>query len=285
MKIVIGNLLLISIIKMDRMLLRNRNLRKSFHVILFCLFISVLFPIWLEAQLNVRIDSVTTINYPQVKILFSVTKNGFLVSNLSLSDLELLEDGQSRNILTLNCDTASGGSDVSVLLILDHSGSMAGEPLTDVKDAATSFIDQLGANDEVGVTIFDSKIQLLIGFTTDKPAVKQAIQSIMLGDYTNLWEACMDGLNTISPRTKRKAIVLLSDGFNNINSGYTVNDAIQLAKQLGIPFYSIGLGNEVDSLGLSALATQTGGKYFYSPTSKDLEEIYREIAKIINNLS
>lgn len=250
----------------------------------FCCLLLVYFGLTnsITAQLRVHIDSVITTNYPEVRVVFSVLKNGQVVSSLSPGDIQLFEDLIQRMPFTISCDTVSIGSDVSVLMILDHSGSMIGEPIQDAKDAATVFVNLLKNNDEVAVMEFDSRVQLLLPFTTDKISVVKAIQSIMVGDYTNLWKACVDGLNTISPRTKRKAIVLLTDGFNNINSGNTVDEAINLAKQLGIPFFVIGLGTEIDSIGLTRLASETGGSYFFSPTSKELEQIYVEIARIIN---
>lgn len=236
-----------------------------------------------EAQLRIYVDSVDASNFPEVRVFFSVSYAGQRVTNLSPADFTLLEDGVVRIPSFVSCDTLSQASDVSVMLIIDRSGSMIGEPLEDAKDAATVFVNLLRPADEASLIAFDTRVQQLIPFTTDKTAVAAAINTIMLGDYTNLWLACMNGVAATATRSNRKAIVLLSDGFNTIPSGFDVDAVINASRQSGIPFFVIGLGTEVDSTALRKLATETNGRYFYSPTSKDLEEIYREIARIINN--
>lgn len=229
------------------------------------------------------IDSVVTTNYPEIRIVFSVLKSGSIISNLNLSDIDVEEDGSGRSPILIDCSDTTSSSDVSVLLLIDRSGSMIGNPISDAKQAAISFINQLRAVDEAAVMTFETDVQLLQGFTTDKTPLIQAIQSIRVGDKTNLWGACIRAIDETALRSKRKAIVLLTDGYNSPEFFvYTVDSVAARAKQLGIPFYTIGLSAAVDSIGLQSLANETGGSYFSTYSSIDLEEIYNEIARIIS---
>ncbi len=235
-----------------------------------------------SAQLRAEIDTILTDAYPEIKVIFSASRDGQFIRGFSPSDLAVFEDGANRPCEFLYCDSTQEGSAVSVLLILDRSGSMAGQPLADAIDAAVDFVGLMRAGDEIGVIAFDTWIQTISPFTQDKSAVTAAIRGIRLGDLTNLWGACMSGLSFIENRPYRKAVVLLTDGFDNPQvPQYSVDDVIAGAKARSIPFYCIGLGEAVDSLNLQSLAAQTGGKYFSSPTSADLAAIYDEIARII----
>src|ERR1700757_4916212 len=62
-------------------------------------------------------------------------------------------------------------------LVLDHSGSMKGAKLKNVKEAVKMVIDRLEPTDYVSVVIFDDTSQVIIPSmpANDKPGMKAAI--------------------------------------------------------------------------------------------------------------
>ena len=100
-------------------------------------------------------------------------------------------------------------------------------------------------------------------------------------------------------KAKSKVIILLTDGVNN--SGFVdPNTAAEIAKEMGIKVYTIGLGTngmalfpvarrddgsfmyqslpvEIDEVLLRQIAKVTGGKYFRATSNSKLKAIYDEI--------
>ena len=88
-----------------------------------------------------------------------------------------------------------------VMLLIDRSGSMSSisnnppEPLSTAKNAAMSFIDQLGPKDKVGVVSFatNAKDPIDLNLTSDLALAKQPVGSITIEpsstQYTNTYDA------------------------------------------------------------------------------------------------
>jgi Ca-activated chloride channel homolog len=79
---------------------------------------------------------------------------------------------------------------LNISLVLDRSGSMAGEKLEFVKQAAVHVIDLLDEKDRASVVIYDDRIETIVppGNATDKfkKQAKASIQTIESGSSTNL---------------------------------------------------------------------------------------------------
>ena len=79
---------------------------------------------------------------------------------------------------------------------------------------------------------------------------------------------------------QRRAVVLLTDGedFGNASGAATRDDALKAAATLGVPFFVVGLGTEVDAGFLESLAQTTGGAYYPASRPDELAGLYRAIS-------
>jgi hypothetical protein len=164
---------------------------------------------------------------------------------------------------------------VEMDLVIDISGSMAGDPLANVKMAAHNFVDiididrQTGTNyPSLGITTFDhvvnanymnlSEITPLYNLTP----VHALIDGLTDGGYTAMYDAAVascNKLNNYSTTTNEigfKLAFLLSDGQDN-RSGNTPGSVTVLFQNSNIPLHTLGYGyiNPV----LNTLAEDTGG--------------------------
>lgn len=78
-------------------------------------------------------------------------------------------------------------------------------------------------------------------------------------------------------------IVLLSDGYHN--DGEHPDNVIPEIQAAGIRVYTVGLGSDVDEVLMTDIASQTGGEYYYSPTSQELQDLYNKIAGVVTGQS
>ena len=105
------------------------------------------------------------------------------------------------------------------ILLLDHSKSMKGSPLTEVKKAAKKFAKKVleadGTN-YVAVVSFSSNAKTECGFTKKYSTVSKAIDGIKSDDHTNMYAAFDEAMALMksTPKGKNiiKNVVLCSDG-------------------------------------------------------------------------
>jgi len=221
------------------------------------------------------------IEFPTIKNKVSVLDlDGNSVNGLGSADFVIWED----NVRQLPLDvTESGGEDiVSVALVLDNSGSMAGQPLEDSHQAANVFIDQLKPEDSAAIIKFGTTVSLVQRFTSDKEALHSAVDAPFdgFGD-TAFYSAVYRALHESIIRSGSRAVVALTDGVDNASS-HGLHQITEYARRVGIPVFVIGLGSVAQDA-LISLAEGAGGRYYYAPESSRLQAIYDEISRIAGN--
>ena len=180
-----------------------------------------------------------------------------------------------------------------IVLLMDRSGSMKGQKLADAKTAAKTFVDLQGSNNRAELISFAGSAIIELQFTSmtadGKTTVKNAIDKLTSVDKTNIYEAIQKASNELETKGRDKVLlveILLTDGRPTTGNTKT-DDIIDLAvsaNATGIRIYTIGLGKDVDANLLSSIANATGGKYYFAPTSADLQAIYTEISQEISKI-
>lgn len=175
---------------------------------------------------------------------------------------------------------------VDNMLLIDNSGSMAGQPLKDAQAAASTLVDNmnLGA-DQVGVAHFETTAGLDQQLTTDGTAAKNAINALTTGGLTNM----AAGINVAQaeltgPRHKAgnlPVITMLSDG--NPTAGGDATAAANAAKAAGTRIITIGLGLGIDEALLRNIASSPSD-YYYAPDSSELQGIFQKISTRLGSI-
>src|SRR6185295_10189907 len=98
---------------------------------------------------------------------------GFGRGNLTaaLSSDKVLEHQASEVYVSvdLSANALAGNGDrpgVDLAIVIDHSGSMAGEKIASAKRAARGIIGRLAASDRVALVQYDSTAEVLVPLTT-----------------------------------------------------------------------------------------------------------------------
>jgi Ca-activated chloride channel family protein len=195
----------------------------------------------------------------------------------------------------------------TVVLAIDTSLSMeatdvAPSRIDAAKAAATSFLDDVPAEVNVGLVSFSGTSSLEVAPTTDRKVVADAIAGLRLGEGTAIGSAIdtsLDALGTVPPAPDGSAvpaaIVVMSDGTTTM--GVANDDAATRAKQEGVPVSTIAFGTDkgtvtigdtgevvrvpVDAEALAAIADQTGGQAYEAATQGQLTDVYASIGSSI----
>lgn len=154
-----------------------------------------------------------------------------------------------------------------IVFVLDHSGSMQGEKLDQVKAAFKSIVLDLQGNDNFGILTFSTTVtpvfDKLVPATGDnkKEAITQ-IQDIKSDQSTNIDQALLDALAMLGSSSDRvPIIVFLTDGLPTEG----VTDTTKIRQDVldhnlnGVRIYSLGFGDDVDFEFLRALAIENKG--------------------------
>jgi VWFA-related protein len=226
---------------------------------------------------QVTINSVDDTNFPTLRLFATVTDaNGFPITGLKSADFQASLNGSPAQIISV-ANITDDALPISVVLVIDSSESMLGQPLADTKIAALAFLEKLRPGDEVAVLEFDSDITVAQGYTTDLEAVRSAIESIEADGRTALWDASVAAVDlAVQSSTGRRFVIFLSDG--NEFGGLSSNGpeaGIEAADDNSVPFYTIGLGYGLDPAYITELATRSGGQVYIYPDSRELEQLYR----------
>jgi len=179
------------------------------------------------------------------------------------------------------CAAPADVEPIYAALVIDHSGSMAGTPLAEARNAASDFADLMNLTEEgdaVTVVMFDDVADLLIGFSYDRGQAVRAIQGIAEGGNTNIAAGLALAAQQFAahppPADARQVIILLSDGEQTV-PGDPIAAADQ-AKAQGIRVVTIALGN-ADRVTLARMASSEAD-YYETADPATLMEIYGEIA-------
>lgn len=210
------------------------------------------------------------------------------VTDLSTEDFSVYEDGVKQDLTVFNKSRLP----IALVLLLDTSSSME-EKLATAQQAAIGFTEQLRPQDTAEVVDFDSRVEVLQSFTSDRAALEKAIKQTAAGGSTSLFNAVYIALKALqkikatqAEDIRRQAIVLLSDG-EDTSSLVTFEELEELAKRSETAIFSIGLqGREVlasrgfreANFALRQLANDTGGRAFFISDIKDLSGVYGQIA-------
>jgi VWFA-related protein len=223
--------------------------------------------------------------FPKIISLVTVTNDaGLIVGKLDENNFIVYEDSV-RELPILVEELTSGVAGINVVLTIDRSGSMRGQPITDAKNAASSFVGLMQKDDQSAIVSFSYQPRTDHLFTSDVDSLKTAIARIQANGGTAIFDAVIHSVYLMNHGLKNRAIILLTDGADR-DSQASYADALTTAQSYEVRVFTIGLGlvqGSPEENILKDLASKTGGLYFYSPTSQDLEEIYLAISKILHH--
>lgn len=181
---------------------------------------------------------------------------------------------------------------LNISLVLDRSGSMAGEKLEFVKQAAAHVIDLLDKEDRASVVIYDDRIETIVppDNLTDKfkKQAKASIQTIESGSSTYLSGGWLRGCELVAEGTGSSTInrvLLLTDGLANVG----VTNPLELVTQSrelfsrGVSTSCFGAGLDYDEHLLEAMANSGGGNFYFLETMNAIPMVFeREFKELVD---
>jgi hypothetical protein len=177
------------------------------------------------------------------------------------------------------------------VLVIDRSGSMQGNKLTEARFGADWWADHAVAGDILGVVSFSDAATTDFALTTivddtERNAAQAAIGGLAAGGQTSIGGGLREGLDDIlaaGPRAATQVVVLLTDGLHN--SGESPAAVLPDLVANGVRVYTIGIGASIDTTLLQTIATTTGGTFYrIDPTLSAANQEFR-IRTVLQEIS
>ena len=162
-----------------------------------------------------------------------------------------------------------------IVLVIDCSGSMNGQPLADAKRGANSFLAQIKSNDRVALISFDDSVEFVQDEINNPNVLSTAVNDLRSGGATALYDGIARAALSLVNKKGNRVIVYLTDGNDN-KSRYRLTELEKMTVSEGIFVYGIGLG-QVDIEKLQQLSQKTSGTIRYTQISSNLENLYLEV--------
>lgn len=211
---------------------------------------------------------------------------GLLTVTTVVTDLEAvrpgrftaLVDGVPRVALvrsTLESDP------LSIVIAIDTSGSMDGEPIASARAAALELIEQLTNRDRVAVITFASQPKVRSTFTTDRAATREVLRSLVAGGDTALYDAVTAGARLIDAEgASSSVLILLSDGQNyGAGSPVSRSQSVSAIEDQGVTVYSFALGDSADVSYLGEISATSGGRLWEVANPGTLAALFSDLGR------
>lgn len=160
-------------------------------------------------------------------------------------------------------------SPMAVSLVIDTSGSMAGDKIQNARMAASSLIESLADGDVVSIYGFSNEVTEIASPTVLSPLSRtelmRRVSLIVAGGGTNLYAGMQVGVARIAqaPATHSvRRIFLISDGRANIGPSDvgTLGDLAARGTEWGTQVTAIGVGYDYDPQTLNAMVVRSAGR-------------------------
>lgn len=240
-----------------------------------------------------------------VRVDTSIVKIDATVYDVSLSslrkeDFRVYEDGQLQEISTF----AAPDAPFDIVLLLDLSGSTEGM-IGLIKKTTRRFIEMKRDGDRVAIVTFSGTQTVVSDLERDKKVLLERVSEIRDTGSSSVWDAekfAIDLLNREPDNSRRKAIVVMTDGADNAllyargwGSKTLFADLVEKVRNSSVAFFPIYLDTEgkggaservyADARRtLELLADESGGNYYTAKDLGKLESVYSRVMQDVGRV-
>jgi Ca-activated chloride channel family protein len=176
----------------------------------------------------------------------------------------------------------------TIVLILDHSGSMKGTPIDSAKAGAIEFIKNMKPRDQIMVTIFNNEVTPLSNLCYIRDCGEQTmskLEGVFAEGGTALHDVIAEAFNIVKGLKKkdpnrRYSILVLTDGKDtaSILNQNDFLDTLPKGEDFDVPkIFTIAYGSEANKNLLAQISNRTNARLFTS-SPEEIAKTYKELS-------
>lgn len=170
---------------------------------------------------------------------------------------------------------------LNLSLVLDRSGSMAGQPLRQAIIAATRVVETLTPQDTLSIVIYDDAVETLLPPTlvTNPASIVALLRGVQAGGLTNLSGGWLRGCELVAARHTPQVVsrvLLLTDGQANVGVQNPAMLARAATEQVarGVTTTTLGFGEHFNEDLLIQMAQAGRGNYYFIQSPDDAASVF-----------
>ena len=169
-------------------------------------------------------------------------------------------------------------------LVIDRSGSMAGDKLRTAAECAAYLARRLSPTDELAIVTYDDQVRLELPLSPvgeHAAAMESALRGLTPGGMTNLsggWLKGVEQLRAVPGGNGPKKVLLLSDGLANrgVTDVATLVPMAHAAGDDGVGTTTIGFGDGFDEDLMTGMADAGAGNAYFAATPEEAPAIFAQ---------
>ncbi len=176
-----------------------------------------------------------------------------------------------------------------ITLVLDRSGSMAGEKIRQAKAALLQVLESLEEGERFNIVVYSDSVGMFEAAPVLKDAAsmlraREYIAGIEAGGSTNLHDAVLEALRQPPQSQCLPIVLLLSDGLptSGVTSESAIRDAAEKANLHRRRIFTFGVGHDVNAPLLDRIAESSRGCMTVVQPSENVE---RKVSTLFQKLS
>ncbi len=220
----------------------------------------------------------------------TLTRDKLVTVSTEVVQDKVLKGGDGRVVVSLNLNAArlpAADSDplqaADLVIVLDRSGSMEGQKLSDARQAVIGLLDQLGPDDRLALVTYSNGVQtqsaLVPMNAVNRRRLTSALERVHAGGGTNLGGGLKRGMDVLMHTPgdlRQRKVVLISDGL--ANQGVTDADALarmaSAAVENRFSISTVGVGLEFNEMLMTAIADQGAGHYTFLEDPRVFAQVF-----------
>ena len=220
------------------------------------------------------------VSMPQMEALSTYVRDlggGFILAG---GDNVYGKDGYSQTpveeLLPVTFDVRRPLQSVSMLVILDRSGSMAGDKIRYAREATKAPVAMLKDTDHFGVITFNFNATWAVRMQAvqNRPAILSTIDEIGVGGETNLFPAMKEAFLELEKASDEiKHVIILSDGRTLTDNFEAMTKQMAAAR---ITVSTVSVGQEADQDLMTKIAGWGKGKTYYAEDPAGVPQIFNQ---------
>jgi tight adherence protein B len=164
---------------------------------------------------------------------------------------------------------------LGIVLAIDASGSMRGQLIERVLEAAQGFIDAKLVDDQIAIVTFNRDVQVIQDFTSDKGVLTRALDKVALAAETSLYDGIVRSAALFRESTRQPNIIVFSDGEDS-DSAASAEVAKASVDNVGGTLFAVGVDNDGFRV-LQRIAVETGGTAALAEDPSGVGALFAEI--------
>ena len=180
----------------------------------------------------------------EVKVRYAITLDGKKVDKLD-GDYKLVVEENGHFVKEVNLARSSAPDELSAILTIDTSGSMAGhERMDQARKAADVFLKKLPSRVDCGLILFDHEMRVKLAPVFEREPLLAKINATQPRGGTAYLDAAFESVTMLrgTKDGRNRAVVLMTDGID-LNSKKTIDEVIAEANRGDqVKIYTIGIG-------------------------------------------